>query len=429
MKNYFHDSRCQRILIPLLCLGIASNAIYIKAGPIAEGASKFLGNISTSTPPSNFMNYWNQVTLENDGKWANVEGTRGQFNWSSVSGAYNYCRQNKIPYKHHTFVWGTTQGTPSWFSGLSAADKKAEVEKLIKAYGEQFPETDFIDVVNEAREKSGVFKDALGGAGTTGCDWIVWAFTTARKYCPKAKLLINEYYCEKSLDYVTQYLKIVNVLKEKNLIDGVGLQTHDGETKTGYTTGVLKQCLDSLATAGVPLYSTEFDMAGTDSAQLDWYKKIFPIIWEHPAIKGVTIWGWTSSWLPTAKVGDGRLIVNNVERPALKWLKEYVAAHKNIATFVGNDNAITIAASSKSSFIACGPTAGNYRFLFAPSNAGSASLQIFDILGRCIASGRIDNTAEPFTFTFPQNRAPHTPFIAKVSDKNGAYAQQKIPVR
>jgi endo-1,4-beta-xylanase len=429
MKNIDPDNRFNPIvlaIVPLLCLGIISNPLYIKAGPIADGASKFLGNVSTSTPPSNFMNYWNQVTLENDGKWVNIEGTRGQMNWSSVSGAYNYCQQNKIPYKHHCFVWG--EQYPSWMNGLSASDQKAAVENLIKTFGEKFPETAIIDVVNEARRKSPSWKTALGGDGATGYDWIVWAFTTARKYCPKAKLLINEYFCEKSLDTVAQYLKIINVLKEKNLIDGVGLQTHDGETKTGYTTGVLKKCLDSLATCGVPLYSTEFDMAGTDSAQLEWYKNIFPIIWEHPAIKGVTIWGWTSSWLP-AKAGDGRLIINGAERPALKWLREYVAAHKGIPTSVQRDNVITIAPNSQTSFITYGPTAGSYRLLFTPSNAGRTSLQMFDMLGRSIGSSRFDNTAEPFTFTFPQNRAPHSPFIAKVSDKSGASAQQEIPIR
>jgi hypothetical protein len=100
----------------------------------------------------------------------------------------------------------------------------------------------------------------------------------------------------------------------------------------------LKKCLDSLATSGVPLYSTEFDMSGNDSVQLYYYKSIFPIIWEHPAIKGVTLWGWTDSWLlrlSTPK--DARLIINGKERPALTWLKEYVATHKGGATAVKHE--------------------------------------------------------------------------------------------
>ncbi len=325
-KQIKNIKRIKKNFTILLLIQIILSSSPIKAGPIADGADKFLGNISTATPPSNFLNYWNQVTLENNGKWGNVEGSRDNMQWGNISGAYNYCLQNKIPFKHHCFVW--REQAPAWLGSLPAADLKAEVEEWIRLYGEKFPETAYIDVVNETREKSPSWKNALGGDGATGCDWIVWAFETARKYCPKAKLLINEYYCEKSLEYVTQYLKIINVLKTRNLIDGIGLQTHNGETKEGYKSGVLKKCLDSLATSGVPLYSTEFDLAGTDQEQLEAYKNIFPIIWEHPAMKGVTIWGWTSSWLPVAKVGDGRLIINGRERPALQWLKEYVSTHK-----------------------------------------------------------------------------------------------------
>jgi hypothetical protein len=93
--------------------------------------------------------------------------------------------------------------------------------------------------------------------------------------------------------------------------------------------GTLKQCIDSLATSGLPIYSTEFDLSGTDDEQLKFYQDIFPIIWEHPAIRGVTLWGWTDSWLlHVTNPKDGRLMVNRTERPALKWLRTYVAEHK-----------------------------------------------------------------------------------------------------
>lgn len=311
-----------KTLCYLLCIFIKSYS-----GPIAEGADKFLGNIVDGDPPANFLNYWNQLTLENKGKWENIEQNRDQMNWSVVSAAYNFCKKNGIPYKHHTFVW--KEQSPKWIENLPPAEQKAEVEELMKIFGEKFPETDFIDVVNEPREKSPTWKSALGGEGKTGYDWLIWCYKTARKYCPKAKLLINEYYCEYNMDYVKQYMKMIKILKDSNLIDGIGIQTHDGETKKGYEMGVLKECIDSLATLGLPIYSSELDLSGTDDEQLEYYKKIFPIIWEHPAIRGVTLWGWTDSWLlHLSNPKDARLIINGKERPALKWLREYVASHK-----------------------------------------------------------------------------------------------------
>jgi endo-1,4-beta-xylanase len=409
-------------IIPLFFLVFAFNSFQADAGPIAEGCDKFLGNISTAGPPSNFINYWNQVTLENNSKWGNVEPQRNQYNWQPIQDAYNYCNQNNIPYKYHTFLWN--EQNPSWLSGLSAADKKAEVEELIKLVGQKFPKTAMVDVVNECLNKAPSWNSALGGAGVTGYDWIVWAFEKCRQYIPNAKLMINDYYCEYDTLRVKDYLKIIMVLKEKNLLDGIGIQTHDGETKKGYELGVLKQCIDMLAAAGLPIYSTELDLAGNDQEQLDWYQKIFPIIWEHPAMKGVTLWGWTDSWLlDLSPPRDARLIINNQERPALKWLRTYVAEHKQ-TTAVGR----TITAAPRPSFTIFGPAGGDYRLWAGMSGSAKASFALFDLQGRRIALTRIDRGSGP-VFSIPHGSVPRTPFVAMVTDENGTHAAKEIPVR
>lgn len=421
MKKCYDGCQCKHLFIPLFFLALIVNLLRIEAGPIAEGCDKFLGNVSTSGPPSNFINYWNQVTLENNSKWANVEPQRDGYNWQPIQDAYNYCKQKGIPFKYHTFLWN--EQYPSWFDGLSASEKKAEVEELISLVGQKFPDIAYIDVANECRAKSPKWKDALGGAGATGYDWLVWGFETARKYCPKAKLLINEYYCEFSLDTVAVYLKMINVLKERNLLDGIGIQTHDAETKKGYELGVLKKCIDSLATTGIPIYSTELDLAGNDQEQLDWYQKIFPIIWEHPAMKGVTLWGWTDSWLlDLSPPRDARLIVNNQERPALKWLRTYVAEHKQ-TTAVD----YTVTPASRASFPVFGPAADDYRIRFDLLGGGSALMRLFDLQGRSIAYRRIDRRSGP-VFILLQSGTPRTPFIAKVTNNKGSHVTRKIPL-
>jgi endo-1,4-beta-xylanase len=402
-------------------------AVTVHSAPIADGCEKFLGNISTAAPPSNFLDYWNQVTLENNGKWANIEPNRDQMNWKPVKDAYDFCLKNKIPYKHHTFLWN--EQYPAWMDGLSPADQKAEVEELIRLFGEKFPETAYIDVINESREKAPKWRNALGGAGETGYDWIVWAFETTKKYCPKAKLFVNEYYCEYNLDYVTEYLKIVNVLKERNLIDGIGLQTHDGETKKGFEMGTLKKCLDSLATSGVPLYSTELDLSGSDAEQLKWYQDIFPIIWEHPAVNGVTLWGWTDSWLlHLSNPKDARLIINGRERPALKWLREYVKEHKDVVA-VNTGLAIYPTSPGAIPFPVSGGLDGAYGIPVTAAGGAAVRLRIFDVMGRCLFSGCNRSGFAPAVNAISRNGRPCGSVIVKMGGSGRSGVLQQITVR
>ena len=109
----------------------------------------FVGNITTSgAVRSDFTQYWDQITPENEGKWGSVEGTRDQYNWGPLDAIYNYARANGIPVKAHTLVWGSQR--PGWIDGLSAAEQRAEIEEWIRDYCTRYPDTAMIDVVNEA---------------------------------------------------------------------------------------------------------------------------------------------------------------------------------------------------------------------------------------------------------------------------------------
>jgi hypothetical protein len=80
--------------------------------------------------------------------------------------------------------------------------------------------------------------------------------------------------------------------------------------------------LDFMAAAGVPLYISEFDIdKANDQEQLQEFQLKFPVVWEHPAVVGVTLWGYLvgRTFLPNSGLmfSDGR------ERPALTWLREF----------------------------------------------------------------------------------------------------------
>ncbi len=311
--------RCLFIVIGVLL----HSASPSQCGPLAAGSPKFLGNIisSRTAVPSDFKEYWNQVTPENAGKWASVEWRRGVMNWTLLDEAYRYAKDNKLPFKQHTFVWGNQ--APLWIDSLTPEEQRIEVEEWIKAFGERYPETDMVDVVNEPLSRPASYRDALGGSGATGWDWVVWAFEKARQYCPKAKLFINEYSVENFAERTDRYLQIINVLNAKDLIDGIGVQSHYFSIQGGISTDTIKHNLDKLAKTGLHIYSTELDISGNDSLQLADYQRLFPVFWEHPAVAGVTLWGWLqgSTWEDSTFLIRG----SGVERPALRWLREYVA--------------------------------------------------------------------------------------------------------
>ncbi|SHN12943.1 endo-1,4-beta-xylanase [Rhizobacter sp. OV335] len=302
-------------------LGLLGSAGLAHA-QIAVGKPKFLGNIIAGNPPGNFSTYWNQVSPENAGKWESVEPVRGQMNWSQLDAAYNYARSNGFPFKQHTFVWGSQ--APNWIDGLSAPQQAAEVEDFMRQYCQRYPQTQYIDVVNEPLHAPASYREALGGAGSTGWDWIVWSFQKARQHCPNAKLLINEYGIINDANALNRYKGIVNILKSRGLIDGVGIQTHYFSIDN-LAPATITQNLDSLAQAGLPIYVSELDMTGDDATQLARYQQKFPLLWTHPGVAGVTLWGYIEgqTWVANSHLvrRDGS------ERPALTWLGNYVRSN------------------------------------------------------------------------------------------------------
>lgn len=283
---------------------------------------KFVGNITTrGQVRSDFVKYWDQITPENEGKWDAVEPARDKMNWGALDKIYDYAKQNHILFKQHTFVWGSQQ--PGWIGGLSKTEQAEEVEEWIRLFCERYPDVALIDVVNEPppHTKPAVY-EALGGAGATGYDWVATAFRWARKYCPKSVLILNDY---NVLAFVTSdIINIANALKGLGLIDGLGSQSHGQE---GQSIADLKKNLDKLIAVGLPVYITEFDLStADDQRQLELYKAQFPLFWETPEVKGITLWGYVygSTWGPAK---DSGLLKGTAERPAMTWLMDYVG-HK-----------------------------------------------------------------------------------------------------
>lgn len=324
---------CARAFLVILICIICLVPGQLTAQPLAQGKDKFLG-AGTSTPVGRFFSKcWNQVTPGNAGKWGSVSFARGQYSWTNLDTIYNYAVQRGLLYKHHTLVWGSQQ--PGWIAGLDSASQRSEVEDWIKRVGQRYPKMDFIDVVNEPLHTPlPSYKNALGGDGTTGWDWVITTFQWARQYCaPGVKLILNEYNVLGSTTNTDGFLTIINLLKARNLIDGIGVQGHYFEFRShigesgGYVYGLadIKSNLNRLTATGLPVYISEFDIdEPIDSDHLAQYKIYFPLLWGNPGVEGITFWGYIEDDVWTAHPDTYLLRADERERPALQWLRTYI---------------------------------------------------------------------------------------------------------
>ena len=331
----------QEVITLLLLIFITNTNAQLSSGNNNPN-NKFLGNVINGYIPSDFLDYWDQVTPENPGKWGAVEGTRDVMNWNNMTSIYNYANTNNIPAKQHTFVWGSQE--PSWVSGLSESEQLAEATEWIELFADEFSNVQMIDVVNEALHAEPSYKNALTNAYRAAhpaevdnyYDWVLWAFEKARAEFPTAILMINDYGIINDPNAISDYLEIINLVKAKGWIDAIGIQCHEFNINTMSANQVINN-LNLLTAANLPIYVSELDISGTAQQQLQRYQTLFPAFWEHNNVAGVTLWGYITG--ETWKDGTG-LVENGIENASMQWLKQYMQYDNGNSS---NDN-ITIRA-------------------------------------------------------------------------------------
>ena len=361
---------------------------------LSANKGKYLANLNGYNR-SDYLINWNGVTAENSCKWGSVEATRDVMNWTNADKTYNFARDNHISFRYHVIAWGSQY--PKWIETLSPEDFQDEVEEYMAAIAVRYPLIDQIDVLNEemhlhtwdGQEHSNgmpYFRVGLGGPGETGYDWAIWLFGKARHYFPNAKLIINDFELETNIAGLNEILDVIKVLRDRGLIDGIGTQAHyfniDGISAT-----ILQDALDNMASLGVPVYVTEMDMKSdpiSEAGQLANYQNAFPVYWNHPAVAGITLWGYVEG--QTWSTGTGLLNSNGTERSTMTWLKSFLADQPNVG-YPFYDGRIT---SSKmvetENNLSVYPNPVTSGKITVESNTGEIIdlIQIFDIQGKIV---------------------------------------------
>ena len=223
--RYLQNSLLAGIVVSAACLFTTNASAQLSSNP-----DKFLGNITTryqvdyGNEP--FHTLWNQITPENESKWGSIEGNaRGQFNWG-CDNSYNYAKQHNFPFKFHCLIWGAQY--PNWLNNLSPEQQYEAIVEWMDAVKERYPDLPLIDVVNEAvaGHQPAPYKEALGGDGKTGYDWIIKAFELAHERWPDAILIYNDY---NTFQWQrAQFIDLVRTMRDYGApVDAYGCQSHD----------------------------------------------------------------------------------------------------------------------------------------------------------------------------------------------------------
>ena len=329
------------------------------AGPgLADGAAKFVGNITQSNSVGNdFTQLWNQATAENGCKWGSVEGTRGRYNWGACDAAYNWAKQNGGHFKFHALVWGSQY--PNWLNGLSTDETKKAITAWFDAVKDHYPDLEMIDVVNEAIRtgnnnyhspygKNNNIIPALGGDNNGDYTFVTTAFKMARERWPKAILIYNDY---NTVQWnKDQGIQLIQTIKKNGApVDGYGLQAHDMMSQGGGQGGtggggvclnintlksITKEIWDKTQT---PMFISEYDIATTDdNIQKQCYSEQISHFMENEHVAGITLWGYVygRTWLDCNGTASGcsGIIKNGQDRAAMSWLRDYLSKNKGVNT-------------------------------------------------------------------------------------------------
>lgn len=284
--------------------------------------------------------HYNSITLGNELKPDSIldkkatlalmeetgDDTDPQVNIASARSILNFCRDNDIPVRGHVLVWHSQ--TPDWFFKEGFSDdgdwvtpevmlKRMEnyIKNVMTTLAEEYPEINFYawDIVNEAWKDNGRPRDAGSNYSVSGQSawvkvfgdnsFIEPAFEFARKYAPEGcKLYYNDY--NEYMPQKTQAMyDMAMELKEKGLIDGIGMQSHLDVNFPSVS--VYRKALDKFASTGLDIQVTELDITTSDTSaegfkkQAQMYSDLFDAYVEYSdSISAIVLWGTTDdkSW-------------------------------------------------------------------------------------------------------------------------------------
>ncbi|MBQ8921634.1 MAG: endo-1,4-beta-xylanase [Oscillospiraceae bacterium] len=267
---------------------------------------------------------FNSVTCENELKPEATLVLNGstdnniKVSLNSAAGIIDFCINNNIAMRGHTFVWHSQtpyeffkQGFSTGGATVSVDTMNTRMESYIKnmfaAIANQYPDLNLYayDVCNECVADGSSGGPRQPGNGKNGGGLSAWvevyggnsfienAFTYAKKYRPDGCKLFYNDYNEYESAKMNGILNILKNLKSKDLIDGMGMQSHITRQYTSLNTYLA--ALHNYADAVGCVHITELDI---DNADADFYGGIMSECMQMSEVEAFVVWGTTdnTSW-------------------------------------------------------------------------------------------------------------------------------------
>jgi endo-1,4-beta-xylanase len=294
----------------------------------------------------------NSLVAENAMKWERIHPLPGDgpasYDFAGADAIVEYARAHGMKVRGHNLVWHNQ--TPDWvFQGEEGPATETQLLSRLRSHVvtllAHFRDRVYCwDVVNEAlSEGTGEWRTGspwqrLAGSldGPDGVPvYIGKAFEYARAADPAARLFYNDYGIEAGAK-LESTMRLVKALRERAIIDGVGIQGH--WTVSGPEAETVRHAIQAFASLGVEVQITELDVSlfpsGDTSAlrearpdllskQAGRYGSYFRVFREEAQahrLTGVTLWGIADdhTWLddfPVKGRKDWPLLFDALHRP------------------------------------------------------------------------------------------------------------------